>query len=238
MPATTDYAIYISGSRGNMQLPVNPEEYRIEYPDDHENYNVLGIGEVIQPRKPGLRVISWEGLLPDSGEAFEVSGEVDPEDFIENIEAYLKGGDKEIVQFIASRTNERGYLFDTNIKCVVTNFSHREVGGEPGDFYYEIELTEYRTYAAQTVALIPATNNAVKADATPQRDTGGAISVGDNVIANGTYYYTSYGDSPTGKATNLRTTVTRIVGSPQSNQRYPYHIGHYGWLTLGQLTKV
>lgn len=237
MAATTDYAIYLSSGGSNLQLPVNPEEYTIEYPDDHQRYNVLSIGEVIQPRLAGLKTISWEGLLPDSGEAFERRGAVSPERFIKAVSGYLSNGTK--IRFIASRVNESGYLFDTNIKCVVTNFSHREVGGEPGDFYYSIELTQYRDYAAQVIALIPTqTASTVQADTTPQRETGGTINSGDNVIANGTYYYDSYGASPTGKANNLRTTVTRIVGSPQSNQKYPYHIGSYGWLTVGQLQKV
>lgn len=236
MAVSTDYAIYISGSNGNMQLPVNPEEYTIEYPSDNERYNILGIGEVIQPRLPALKIISWEGLLPASGEAFEMIRGVTPEYFIDVITRYQRN--LEQIQFIASRVTERGFVFDSNIKCTVTNFSHREVGGEPGDFYYNIELTEYKDYEAKAVSLIPSGTNSVKADTSPQRETGGTINVGDNVIANGTYYYSSYGDSPTGNANNLRTTVTRIVGSPNANQKFTYHIGHYGWLTVGQLKKV
>lgn len=236
MALDNNYFIYLSGSRGNMQVPLLPEEFRIEYPDDHQTYNVLDIGEVIQPRLPGLKNISWDGLLPDSGEAFENNG-VDPDTFISRVTNYLDSG--EPIRFIVSRSNEQGYLFDTNIKCIVTSFRQEERGGEPGDVYYSIELSEYRDFEAQVIALIPTpTANVVNADTTPQRESGGAIGVGDNVIANGTYYYSSYGDSPTGKATNLRTTVTRIVGSPKSGQKYPYHIGHYGWLTLGQLKKV
>lgn len=237
MSVSTDYAIYLSGSHGNMELPVNPEEYSIEHPDDHQTYNVLSIGEVIQPRLPGLRNISWEGLLPDSGEAFELGG-VDPEEFINAMVDYLGTGEE--IRFIASRANENGLLFDTNIKCVVTNFTQREVGGEPGDVYYSITLSEYRDFEAKVVALIPTAAPAtVKADTTPQRESGGTIGVGDSVIANGTYYHSSYGDSPTGTANNLRTTVTRIVANPKSGQKFPYHIGAAtGWLTLGQLKKV
>lgn len=236
--ATTPYAIYISGSRGNMQLPVNPQEYTIRYPDDNQKYNVLDIGEVIQSRLPALKIVSWEGLLPGSGEAFETGG-VSAETFINNITAYMKNTSGDKVRFIASRQDDAGYLFDTNFKCIVTDFAHWEKGGEPGDVYYSIELTEYKTFAAEVLSLVPTTTaSTVKADATPQRDTGGTISVGDSVRASGTYYYDSYGATPTGKASNLLTTVTRIVGSPKSGQRYPYHIGSYGWLTVGQLTKV
>lgn len=239
MSATTDYSIFISGSSGNMRLPVNPEEYTIRYPDDHVIYNVLDIGEVIQPRLPGLRVIEWEGYLPGNLSQPEVVSDVEPDDFIDAITGYMKKQTK--VRFIASRVQESGrYIFDTNIKVVVTNFEQTERGGETGDFYYLIQLTEYKDFTAELVALIPTTTtNTVQANTTPQREaSSGVISVGDTVIANGTYYYDSYGASPTGNASNLRTTVTRIVSSPQSGQRYPYHIGTRGWLTVSQLQKV
>ena len=57
------------------------------------------------------------------------------------------------------------------------------------------------------------------------------MRVGASVVANGRYYYDSYGGRPYGTANSLSTTVTRIV----SGNPYPIHIGHYGWVQESQL---
>ena len=47
--------IYIKFGSKKIKLPVNPEELEIEYPTNHQTYDVLGKGEIIVPRKPSLR---------------------------------------------------------------------------------------------------------------------------------------------------------------------------------------
>ena len=57
------------------------------------------------------------------------------------------------------------------------------------------------------------------------------IRVGAKVVANGKYWYSSYGAKPFGTAKNLTTEVKRIV----KGRKYPICIGHYGWVKESQL---
>lgn len=249
MATITDYGVYFSLSGLTVRIPVNPNEFTITYPVTNNTYNVLDIGDIIVPREPGLRVISWEGVLPaDDQETFVLTsgGFKEPSYYQDLFRGYMENQSKP--RLIINRFDENGTLFDTNIQVVITNFDAIERGGEVGDIYYNITCTEYRNYSAEQVSIVtaPASNTATVAT-TPQRQVDdGVLKVGDEVIANGTYYYTSYGDSPTGSRSNLRTTITRIVSSPKAGQNYPYHIGHttngqqfiFGWLQKSQLRKV
>lgn len=241
MADRTNYGLYFTGSGSTIRMPVNPEQYTIEYNGDNQNHNVLDIGEIVVPRIPALTKVSWDGLLPgDANRPYVVTaGDFKTPDFyIDRITGYQKN--QTIIRFIANRYNEQGsILTDTNIKVIVSDFSVNERGGETGDFYYTISLQQYRDYKPQTVNITLPTATTATAIVTEQREIPNTqICVGDNVIANGKYWYTSYGDSPFGTANNRQTTVTRIVGNPTAGQIYPVHIGQLGWLRMDQLRKV
>jgi len=240
MSAQTQYGIYFSQNGRTVRLPVNPEEIIIECPADNTRYNVLGLGEIVVPRTPKLRQISWECFLPGTPEpyALTLGSFKKPEFYINLFDTYKNN--REQVRFIVNRFMEDGgAIFDTNIKIVVEDFQYSEKAGETGDFYYSIKLSEYRNYTPQVVTLSATPSTTVKAVATPQRETASdIISVGDAVIANGKYWYTSWGEKPYGTANNRQTTVTRIVQNPVKGQNYPILIGALGWLQLSQLKKV
>ena len=95
----------------------------------------------------------------------------------------------------------------------VTNFNTEERGGETGDFYYDLEITEYRDYSPGTLQ-VKQTSPSLPATVTtePSRDIPqGQLVVGATCIANGQYYYTSYGDEPHGNGNGRRVVVSRIV---------------------------
>lgn len=225
--------IYLQfGSR--FRLPVNPEEIEIEHPSDNKDYDVLGIGQIVVQRKPALKEVSWEGFFPSStDDPYVIDGALSPETYVERIkramERQIKG------RLIITRSG----LFDTNMRCIVSEFKTTDKGGEPNDIYYEITLREYRSYAPQTVQIVttpPAGTEQAAEVATEQErpvETP-VLRVGASVIANGKYWYDSYGAKPFGTANNLQTTVTRIV----EGNTYPIHIGHYGWLSASQLQIV
>lgn len=239
--AKTEYGLYLNYRGTTDRFPINPETFTINRGSDDVRYNILDIGEVIIPRIPKLRDITWECWFPGNPNDPYVltSGRFrNPQYYIDKINKYKE--DRTVLRFVANRYEvDGGAIFDTNIQVVVEDFNVEERGGEVGDMYYTITLTEYRDIEPETVNITLVADKVATAAVTPQRaPASGEIAVGDTVIANGTYYYTSYGDSPTGKANNLRTVVTRIVSSSQSAQKYTYHIGSYGWLLKSQLTKV
>ena len=225
-------SIYIKFGNKKIKLPVNPEELEIGYPTSHKTYDVLGKGEIVVPGNPSLKVGSWESFFPDpDGEMFVDNRARKPEFYVKLFEKALKN--KQKCRLIIARSG----LYDTNIRCIVSDFTTTDKGGEPEDIYYALELTEYKSYEPKTISIMvtPAESGAepdVQAAVEQTRPVEAPVlRVGAVVIANGKYWYDSYGGKPFGTANNLNTTVTRIV----SGNPYPVCIGHYGWLQESQL---
>ena len=230
--------IYLNFGR-RIQIPVNPAELNITYPSNNETYTVLGVGEIVVPRKPGLTEVNWEGLLPADGDDPYTYGEgATPGNIIRTLTRAKEN--KRAGRLVISRSG----LFDTNLQCIIEEFTTRDKGGEPRDIYYTITLKEYRDYSPQVATFVqqPTASEqlpdaikvaeAITEDARPVETP--VLRVGAQVIANGKYWYDSYGSSPYGTANNLKTSVTRIVGGAP----YPVHIGSYGWLQEDQLQIV
>lgn len=225
--------IYLQFGGKRLQLPVNPDEIEIKYPSNNKDYDVLGIGQVVVQRKPALKEVSWECFFPARRtEPYVNAGARQPEIYVSCLEKAME--DQQPGRLIITRSG----LYDTNMRCIVDDFKTIDKGGEPEDIYYEITLREYRSYAPQTVQIITSPEQGMgQADASAETDRPvetPVLRVGASVIANGKYWYDSYGAKPFGTANNLQTTVTRIVdGNP-----YPVHIGSYGWLSASQLQIV
>ena len=223
-------SIYLAFAGKKVKLPVNPEEIEIKNPTDHKTYDVIGVGEIVVPRKPSLKEVSWESFFPGDRQAVYVNGVAkSPSYYLKYFEKALKK--KQICRLIITRSGGS----DTNMKCIVSNFETKDKGGEPKDIYYSLDLQEYRSYAPKIVSILktPATGQA-SAEAsteTPRAVESPVLRVGAAVIVNGEYCYDSYGGRPHGTANNLSTTVTRIV----SGNPYPVHVGSYGWVQESQL---
>jgi hypothetical protein len=236
------YGVYFVRNGQVVRLPVNPGEIPVEHPTENSRYNVLGTGEIIVPRIPNLRQISFEGFFPQNIEPFVLTknGFQKAAFYVELFTGYMN--DRKPVRLVINRVMEDGEtLFDTNMKVIVENFRAADRGGETGDIYYELHLSEHRPYGPQavTITMPAAPTQPAVAVATPERaaDTD-IINVGDTVIANGKYWYSSWGKSPFGTANNKTIKVTRIVQNPTAGQIYPIHIGAWGWVQKGQLKKV
>lgn len=217
---------------GKFVIPVNPKEIEIARPTDHNEYDVLGVGQVVVPKKPALKEISWESFFPgDLDETFTNSGAKRPKFYVDKLEKAMN--EKTKGRVIISRSG----LFDTNIRCVIEEFATTDQGGEPHDVYYDIKLREYRDAEPQVVQVIKtaAAEQAAEVTAEAERPVETPVlRVGAQVIANGKYWYDSYGSKPFGTANNITTQVTRIA----SGNPYPVHIGHYGWLAESQLQVI
>ena len=58
------YRIYFSRDSTVLSLPINPEKLPETKESDNGEYNVLGLGPVMQPRTPKLRKVTISGLFP------------------------------------------------------------------------------------------------------------------------------------------------------------------------------
>lgn len=240
------YGLYLSREGTTVRLPVNPESYAITRDSNNGNYDVLGAGPIMIPRTPKLQIASWSGLLPGrAGMGAVVTGGVFqlPEFYIRFIQAAMD--EKIPVRFVANRYMEDGApIFDTNMEVLITRFKTEERGGETGDFYYEISLSEYRDYSPKTVTFQQtAAGGPVQASAETARSVPkGKLTVGQAVTVNGSCFYNSYGAEPHGTLSGFRGVISRIVANdPQ--RPYPYHIttstgGAKGWVKASQIQAV
>lgn len=225
-------SIYMKIGGRKIKIPVNPPDIEMTYPTAHKKFDVIGKGEIVVPGKPSLKAVSWESFFPKHDAAYVNDGAKAPGYYVGLLEKAWKN--KQRIRLIITRSG----LYDTNMACVIANFKANDRGGEPDDVYYSIELIEYRNYAPEVVAVITQPTDAnqqaeITVDSHREIETP-VLRVGASVIANGRYWYDSYGSKPYGTANNLSTTVTRIVeGNP-----YPIHIGSYGWLQESQLQIV
>lgn len=241
------YGLYLAHEGTVLRLPVNPESYAITQDNDNGNYNVLGVGPIMIPRTPKLRTASWSGLLPGRSDlgAVVTAGRFQPPQFyIGFLQAAME--ERRVLRFVANRCMEDGTaLFDTNMEVLVTRFKTEERGGETGDFYYDIALSEYRDYSPKVVRLQPSegAGQPVAATAEPTRSIPrGQLTAGQAVLVNGICCCDSYGGGPHTTLSGFRGILSRII-STDPHRPYPCHItdesgGAKGWVKAGQIQGV
>lgn len=226
-----------------LRLPVNPEKLPVARENDNSEYNVLGIGPIMVPRIPKQKTVTISSFFP--GRAFSgvlTSGSFQPpEYYIQFFESAMN--DRVPILYTPVRYYENGEAFmtgETGFFVLVTSFQTEERGGETGDFYYDLELTEWRDYSPQEIQIqkqATAAAPAVAATEPARAIPAGEIVVGATCILNGSYYYTSYQDEPHGNGNGQTVVVSRIV---DRNRPCPIHVnsesgGALGWAAQSSL---
>ena len=226
VPIGTD--IYLKFGK-KIKIPVNPSEINITAPTNNKTYEVLSKGEVVVQMPSGLKEVSFESYVSNSDEPF-TDGSISPRSFVK---ALQKAMDKKIKgRLIISRSD----LFDTNMRCIIEEFTTKDKGGEPDDIYYSIKLREYRSYAAESVTITQPQADSDTAQATALVDRAvetPTLRVGAQVIVNGPLCYDSAGNPPWQAASGLSATVARI----ESGGAYPIYVGS-GWVQESELQIV
>lgn len=240
-----NFGLFFTRDGTVIRLPVNPEKLPVERGNENDDYNVLGIGPIMVPRDPSLRVVSISSFFPGQLSPMVLTPNEfqEPEFYIQFFESAMK--DKVPILYTPVRYYEDGTPFatgDTGFQVLVTQFDTEERGGETGDFYYDLELTEYKDYSPQTMQIQQqGTDQPAEATTEKTREIpAGQIVVGSVCIANGKYYYTSYGDEPHGNGSGRRVVVSRIV---DESRPAPIHItteagGALGWIAKSALQVV
>ena len=241
-----NFGLFFTRDGQVIRLPVNPEQLPVEKDNANDDYNVLGIGPIMVPRTPKQRVVTISSFFP--GRSFPgvltSNGFQPPEFYINFFNSAMD--EKAVILYTPVRYYENGTPFmqsDTGFQVLVTSFTYTEKGGETGDFYYDLELTEYRDYSPQAMQIQTAATSTTPATVSTekQRDIPqGQIVVGSVCIANGRYYATSYGTGSSGSANGRRVVVSRIV---DGSRTCPIHIttesgGALGWIAKSALQVV
>lgn len=222
----TTTKIWLTMKSGLYQFPINPAKLELARTAPQDTFDIIGLGQITNPKMPNLRVIKWTSYFPQEMSAYTGAAQT-PQDFVEALNEAM---DSKEVCTLTIRRKTGG---DSVLNVVITTFSPADVGGTPNDVDYTIEFKEWRDYSP--IVLDVTTDEAKpKAKKKKQRKTEPVIAVGATVVANGKYYYDSYGAKPYGTANNLKTKVKRIV----EGRAYPVLIGDkspLGWIKQADL---
>lgn len=240
------YGIFFSKGDQVIRLPVNPEELPESRENANSEYNILGIGPVMAAQIPKLKTVSISALLPGRPQGGWVltKGNFESAQFyIDFFQSAMEKG--EILIYTPVRCDERGEAYltgESGFPVLVTSFTYREKAGETGDFYMELQLTEYRDFSPKTVKIQLDSGRPKASVQTPRQKPASQLYVGATVIASGRYYYSSYGDNPYGNANGRRCKISRMITN-DSTRPYPIHIttesgGWLGWTTAESLQVV
>ena len=211
------YRIYFSRDSTVLSLPINPEKLPETKESDNGEYNVLGLGPVMQPRTPKLRKVTISGLFPGrrlpwmSAAVF-----LPPSVYITFFKSAMD--QKRPIVYTPVRYYENGTPF---------------LGGGMG--------FECLTRALSAAAVATSTVSAVKVILTPARSIQSSkLYVGAQRKANGKYYSTSTAPTPAGTLSGQQVQVRRIVSRTNP---HPYCVQDlsgvvFGWMSASDLTEV
>lgn len=245
-----------------IELPVNPQEVTITYPGNSTNYDVEGIGEIVIPRIPKLATITFESFFPrEMVWQTVVNSEswYPPEwyvTFFRNIQksrqpfelTIVRGYDsvKEYDSVGGVTVNKTDY-FDTVLdKAVILDFSITDKGGEPGDVYYSMAVSEYRDASPKSMAELAEEEVDESGNVLSQKmvmvvnrpPQTGVIAVGRTVQVNGEVHETpessdiDWAKAQT-KANQLDSVVSRVLPPEVSSEVHSVYIDSLGWVDKG-----
>lgn len=241
-------------------LPVNPQDITITYPGNPTNYDVEGIGEIIVPRIPKLATVTFDSFFPREklySTLVNAESWYSPEwyvNFFRNVqkkrqpfELTISRGYDDLYVYDESGkyTVDRTNYFDTTVfkKAVLLDISITDKGGEPGDIYYNMTISQYRDASPKTLAelskeTVDDDGNVVSQEmvvAVNRPQQSGAIVVGRSVKVNGNVYETPDASADIWKKTQKKATqidrvVSRVLPPSVSNTLHSVYIDGLGWV--------
>lgn len=229
------YKLYFSRDSTVLALPINPEKLPETLSADNGKYNVLGLGPIMQPRTPDLRTVSISGLLPGRRLPGQTGIHLPPAVYMDFFTSAMKK--KLPIVYTPVRFYENGIPFlgpSLGFTCLVTSFKTEERGGETGDFYFDMNLSEYRDFSpqravvqgeGQTGTFAPAT-----AESTSERTTTRAVAAASAVGAASAADTVRLALTPT-----RRTPSDRLVVSARRKASGSYYAASDGTEALGSI---
>lgn len=161
------YSMYLITAGGvKLPIPVLPDKLKVSSPGKNKTDTVLGLGEVLLLRKKGLRTLAWDSHFPAHPAPYVTGGLSSavpaPMELVKAIQTA-----RDTVEPLWFRL--LGADLDMNTKVGVGDFSYEERGGEVGDIYYSIELTEWKDHSARRLVLSGGAVNTKAVEAPAER---------------------------------------------------------------------
>ena len=250
----------VDGFDKSVVLPVNPNEVTVAYPGNNSNYDVEGIGEIIVPRLPKLASVSFESFFPRVGVTTPMANGdswYTPEWYLTFFRRLQRR--KEPFRLTITRGSDVYYDYNNGMQdpdiittdhldttfdqAMILDISITDKGGEPGDLYYTMSISEYRDASPQKLAEISKqtldddgnilSQQMVTVPVRPiQRTT---LFPGQAVTVNGRVYTAEdqaqdTWDQTKQRANQLDRLITRVLPPSVSNKLHSVYIQGLGWV--------
>lgn len=221
-----DIGIFIEYNGRVVQIPVNPQTFKVDTDGNNTTAEIIALGEVVIARKKKLSKISWDSFFPyDSWyPAIRTTGAFESAQFYLNFLNKIRDDCK------PCRLTVTGIEFDEQV--VIESFDYYHQAGDHEDTYYSIEFKKYQPHKVSIVSTTDIVTQ-VQSIVTPSKVTvePKEITIGCDVILNGTVHYSSYGAKPGQTFTNYKGKINLI----NMKGSHPYHVttpsgGYLGWV--------
>ena len=217
-----------------VQMPVNPETLEVEHQGNNKTTEIVNLGNVNILKERKLAKIVLASFLPQypDGGYVVTKGKFEGPEFYQEFFAQIVA-DKQPVRLIVSDT-------ELNMLVSIEGVKYGREAGD-NDIAYQLNLKEYRVNRARKLTIKEETSNdtiIVTAKNETREKVGFAI--GDTVLVNGNYWYSSTGAEPHGTFSNYTGRISHITNPTRT---YRYHItdsngGYKGWVSESQLSHV
>lgn len=215
-----------------IQLPVNPETITVKVAGSNKTEEIVKLGEINLLKERRLISLDIKSFFPaeSSGPYVLTKGKFKgPAYYRSFFEKVMK--DKKPVRFVISDMK-------VNFLASVESFDWGYKAGDD-DMQYTLKLKEYKEYSAKVVTIkTPKQSSTPKATSKTKARPKTDFAIGDTVIVNGKYWYTSYGEGPNGTFSNFTGKISHKVAD--KSRKYRYHIttmsgGWRGWVAESQM---
>jgi nucleoid-associated protein YgaU len=146
-----------------VQLPVNPfEDVTIKAQGNNKQFDIVDLGEVTKIGKRKLKEVTIKSLFTDNVYPFSsISSPLPAKTYVDNIYELME-------KQSPTRLIITGDGMDINLPCSIEQFSPSQHFGETNEYYYTLELKEFREPVIKRVQIIKKAAAAPTAQASKQ----------------------------------------------------------------------
>lgn len=223
-----------------VQLPINPEKLVISSQGNNQSVEVVKLGDATVLRKRKLSSLEIQSFLPAISDAPYVltKGQFQGPQFYLDFITRVRDDNKPMRLIISD--------MQINMLVSIEDFEYGKQGGDD-DVYYSLKLKEFKPIGAKMVTIVPPAVSPIPlVTPEPAMITTSPIverpktgfAVGDTVIANGSYWSSSYGDPPYGTFKDFVGKIGHIVADTTRRYRYAIYTlegGARGWVSADQI---